>query len=63
MIARSRPALIIPASVAMAALMTYSSRYALYSNLDFDVNMLIQAVILFMIALLYSPHNRRNSNA
>ena len=63
MIARTKPALVIPVSIAISALMTYSSRYALYSNLDFDVNMLIQAVILFMIALLYSPHKRRNSNA
>ena len=57
MIARSRPALIIPASVAMATLMTYSSRYALYSNLDFDVNMLIQAVILFLVAIGGKKHD------
>lgn len=63
MIAKTRPALVIPVSVLISALMTYSGRYALYSNLDFDVNMLIQAVILFMIALLYSPHKRRSHNA
>ena len=63
MIARTKPVLIIPFSIVISALMTYSSRYALYSNLDFDVNMLIQAVMLFMIALLYSPHKRRNKNA
>lgn len=63
MIAKNRPLLVIPAAIGMSALMTYSSRYALYSNLDFDVNMLIQAVILFMIALLYSPHKRRKENA
>ena len=57
MIARSRPALVIPASVAMATLMTYSSRYALYSNLDFDVNMLIQAVILFLVAIGGKKHD------
>ena len=57
MIARTRPAFIIPASIAMAALMTYSSRYALYSNLDFDVNMLIQAVILFMVAVGEKKHD------
>ena len=62
MIARTRPALVIPVSIAISALMTYSSRYALYSSLDFDVNMLIQAVILFMIAILYSPHKRRAKN-
>ena len=57
MIARTRPALVIPASVAMAALMTYSSRYALYSNFDFDVNMLIQAVILFLVAMGGKKHD------
>ena len=63
MIARSKPLLIIPLAIGMSALMTYSSRYALYSNLDFDVNMLIQALILFMVALVYSPGSRRKSNA
>ena len=63
MIARTRPVLVIPVSIVISALMTYSGRYALYSNLDFDVNMLIQAVILFMIAVLYSPHKRRTQNA
>lgn len=63
MIAKTRPALVIPVSIIISTLMTYSGRYALYSNLDFDVNMLIQAVILFMIALLYSPHKRRSHNA
>ena len=63
MIAQTKPALVIPASVAMSALMTYSGRFALYSNLDFDVNTLIQAVILFMVAIIYSPHKRRNDNA
>ncbi len=63
MIAKTKPALVIPVSIVISALMTYSGRYALYSNLDFDVNTLIQAVILFMIAILYSPHKRRNANA
>ena len=63
MIARTSPALLIPSSIAMSTLMTYSGRFALYSNLDFDVNMLIQAVVLFMVAVLYSPHKRRNGNA
>ena len=57
MIARTRPVLVIPTSVAMAALMTYSSRYALYSNFDFDVNMLIQAVILFLVAMGGKKHD------
>ena len=62
-IAKTKPVLVIPVSIIISALMTYSSRYALYSNLDFDVNTLIQAVILFMISIIYSPRKRRNGNA
>ena len=62
MIARTKPVLIIPVSIVISAVMTYSGRYALYSNLDFDVNTLIQAIILLVISLLYSPHQRRNKN-
>ena len=63
MIARTRPALVIPVSILISSLMTYSGKFALYSNLDFDVNTLIQAIILFTISLLYSPHKRRKENA
>lgn len=63
MIAKSRPAFVIPGAIIISALMTYSGKFALYSNLDFDVNTLIQAVILFLIALLYSPQKRRKENA
>lgn len=62
MLARTRPALVIPFSIIISALMTYSNRFALYSNFDFDINMLIQALILFMIALLYKPHKRKAAN-
>ena len=51
MLAKTRSVPLIPFSIFMAALMTYSGRFALYSNLDFDVNSLIQAVILFMISI------------
>ena len=51
MLARTKSAAIIPFSVFMAALMTYSGKIALYSNLDFDINSLIQAVILFIISI------------
>ena len=51
MLAKTRSVPIIPFSIFMAALMTYSGKFALYSNLDFDVNSLIQAVILFMISI------------
>ena len=57
MIAQTRPALIIPVSILISALMTYSGRYALYSNFDFDINALIQAVILFLIAIGGKRHD------
>ena len=57
MIARTKPSLIIPVSILISAVMTYSGRYALYSNLDFDVNALIQAVILFLIAIGGKKHD------
>ena len=50
MLARTKPALLIPFAVFVSALMTYSGKYALYSNFDFDIGMLIQAVILFVVA-------------
>ena len=57
MIARTKPSLIIPVSILISAVMIYSGRYALYSNLDFDVNALIQAVILFLIAIGGKKHD------
>ena len=51
MLAKTKSIRLIPFAIFMAALMTYSSRFALYSNLDFDVNSLIQAIILFMISI------------
>ena len=60
MLAKTRPGSIIPFSIFMATLMTYSSRFALYSNFDFDVNSLIQAVILFMISI---PFVKGDKNA
>lgn len=64
MLARTRSVPIIPFSIFMAALMTYSGRYALYSSLDFDVNSLIQAVILFMISIPFvKPMAKGGNNA
>ena len=61
MLAKGRSVPLIPFSVFMAMLMTYSSRYALYSNLDFDVNALIQAVILFMIAIPFTKGEKTHA--
>ena len=58
MLARTKPILLIPFAVFVSALMTYSNKLALYSSFDFDLSMLIQAVILFMVAV--SSFFRRN---
>lgn len=50
MLARTKPVLLIPFAVFVSALMTYSGKYALYSNFDFDIGMLLQAVILFVVS-------------
>lgn len=50
MLAGTKPILVIPFSIFVSALMTYSGRFALYSNFDFDIGSLIQAVILFIVA-------------
>ncbi len=58
MLARTKPILLIPFAVFVSALMTYSGKLALYSSFDFDLSMLIQAVILFIVAT--SSFFRRN---
>ena len=50
MLARTKPVLLIPYSILVSVIMTYSGRFALYSNYDFDIGMLIQAVILFVVS-------------
>ncbi|MBO4533118.1 MAG: ABC transporter permease [Treponema sp.] len=58
MLARTKPILLIPFAVFVSALMTYSNKLALYTSFDFDLSMLIQAVILFIVAT--SSFFRRN---
>ena len=58
MLARTKPILLIPFGLFVSALMTYSGKLALYSNFDFDLSMLIQAVILFLVST--SSFFRRN---
>lgn len=50
MLARTKPLLLIPSSIFVSALMTYSNKLSLYSSVDFDLSMLIQAVILFIVS-------------
>ena len=50
LIAGSNPLLLIPSSLFMGFITTYSNRYALYHNFGFDISSLIQAVILFIIS-------------
>lgn len=50
LIAGSNSLWLIPSSVLMAFIITYSNRFALYNNFGFDISSIIQAVILFLIA-------------
>ena len=50
LIARANPLLLIPSSLLMGFITTYSNRYALYHNYGFDMSSLIQAAILFLIS-------------
>ena len=50
LIAGANPLLLIPSSVFMGIITTYSNKYAMYHNFGFDMSGLIQAVILFVIA-------------
>lgn len=50
LIAGANPLLLIPSSIFMGFITTYSNKFALYHNFGFDVNSLIQAAILFIIA-------------
>lgn len=50
LIAGANPLLLIPSSLFMGFITTYSNKYALYHNFGFDIGSMIQAVILFIIA-------------
>lgn len=50
LIAKANPLLLIPSSLFMAFIITYSNKYALYNNLGFDIGSIIQAVILLIIS-------------
>ena len=50
LIAGANPLLLIPSSLFMGFITTYSNKFALYNNFGFDISSLIQAVILFVIS-------------
>ena len=50
LIAGANPLLLIPSSLFMGFITTYSNRFALYHNFGFDISSLIQAFILFIIS-------------
>ena len=50
LLANANPLLMIPSSLFLAFITTYSNRFALYNNVGFDISSLIQAVILLMIS-------------
>ncbi len=50
LIAGTNPLLLIPSSLFMGFITTYSNKFALYNNFGFDISSLIQAAILFLIS-------------
>lgn len=58
LIAGANPLLLIPSSLFMGFITTYSNKFALYHNFGFDISSLIQAVILFLIAFPLRPQRR-----
>ncbi|MCR5188916.1 MAG: ABC transporter permease [Treponema sp.] len=50
LIASSNPLFIIPSSLFMGFITTYSNKYALYHNFGFDMGSLLQALILLLIS-------------
>lgn len=50
LIAGANPILLIPSSLFMGFITTYSNKFALYHNFGFDMSALIQGLILFVIS-------------
>ena len=50
LIAGLNPLLLIPSSLFMGFLITYSNKYALLTNLGFDLSSLLQGLVLFIIS-------------
>ena len=56
LIAGANPLLLIPSSILMGFITTYSNKYAMYHNFGFDMSGLIQAGILFLIS--FKPRSK-----
>ena len=50
LIAGANPLLLIPSSLFMGFITTYSNKFALYHNFGCDMSSMLQAVILFLIS-------------
>lgn len=51
LIAFANPLLLLPSSVVLAFIITYANKFGLYHNFGFDISSIIQAAILFLIAI------------
>jgi len=54
MIAKANPFLIIPSSIFLSIILTGADKTSLFSNSGFDISSMIQAIILFLIAIPFS---------
>lgn len=60
LIARSNPLLLIPSSIFLAFITTFSNKYALYNSYSFDMSGILQASILLLISFpLFSNQKQR----
>lgn len=50
LLCKSNPLLLIPSSIFLAFITTYSNRFAMFNNFGFDISSLIQSIILLIIA-------------
>lgn len=51
MIARTSPILLLPSAIFMGFITSAADQYALFHNFNFDISILIQAVIIFTVAI------------
>lgn len=63
MLAGSNPLLVIPSSIFLGAVTTFTSRFAIHHNVGFDLGAIIQATIMFLISIPVILHFRRTKNA
>lgn len=58
LLAMSNPLLLIPSSIFMGFLTTYSNKFAMYNNFGFDMTSLLQGVIILIISFM-TPKKRK----